>query len=626
MDNVERGTLVVARYRLEDQIPSDLEGVRAWEAVDQILDRPVRVSLVDGDQAALTLDAARRAALVSDARLTRVLDVLHDSARNVVVTEPHVGRTLAELVEAGPLSAAQARAVIGDAARALEAARRRGVHHGALRPSVIRVHKGAVRVTGLGLDGALGVHGTAPSGEQASRRDTVALVALLHYALTGVLPAAGLDVDALHPGAPLPARVQSPGEPLSAPRDVVPDVPNDLDTLCVVTLGPNDDGPHTPGQLVQELEPWDEDDVPHSADDEVVPEVAVLPAAPGVQRQSVRATFGSSTLAGSSMPGTPPPAGPVRRPATGRIPRVGGSPVVRTSIAATAAAAAAAEPATAPAPAVLPPSFTPTDAPAATTAHSGAATASAHPSSGLDTLTEAREGTASQGAIDRTFESMVATRDRAKIFRFNPTAFVLLLMLVLVVAGGLWAKNALGEGLGPPIVASDSRDNDADAVPDPAAEPGTAPSEAPAPPPVVVPAIASGAQLDPLGDNNEHPELQDKAIDGDSTTSWYTRSFNSSAFGGLKTGVGYAVTLAAPADVTTVFLTTNGAGGNVEVRATDPSRPTEGEVLASGPLAPETVLTLSSTVSTQSIVLWFTDLPAMPSGKFRVELFEIALS
>ena len=50
MDSVERGTLVVARYRLEDQIASDLEGVRAWEAVDQILDRAVRVSLIEGDR------------------------------------------------------------------------------------------------------------------------------------------------------------------------------------------------------------------------------------------------------------------------------------------------------------------------------------------------------------------------------------------------------------------------------------------------------------------------------------------------------------------------------------------------------------------------------------------------
>ncbi|MEP7765735.1 hypothetical protein [Sanguibacter sp. 25GB23B1] len=630
MDSVERGTLVVARYRLEDQIPSDLDGVRAWEAVDQILDRPVRVSLVDGDTAALTLDAARRAALVSDARLTRVLDVLHDASRNFVVTEPHLGRTLAELVETGPLSAAQARAVIGDAARALESARRRGVHHGALRPSAIRVHKGAVRVTGLGLDGALGTHaGAAPTGDEASRRDTVALVALLHYALTGTLPAAGLDVAALHPGAPVPAGLLGAGQPIPAPRDVVPDVPNDLDTLCVVTLGPNDDGPHTPGQLVQELEPWDEDDVPQNADDKVVPEIPGPPPAPGVQRQSVRATFGSSTLAGSSMPGTPPPAGPVRRPATGRIPRVGGSPVVRTSMAASAAAAAAAAQPTVDAPAVLPPSFTPTDAPpvAAQGSATGAETATVRSSSGLDTLAEPQPSATNQGAIDRTFESMVSTKDRAKHLRFNPTAFVLVLMLVVVIFGGLWAKNALGDGLVPPIVSFDARENDADAVPDGGTEPGAEPTDAPPPAaPVVVPVIASGAQLDPLGDNNEHPELQDAAIDGDSTTSWYTRSFNSSQFGGYKTGIGYAVTLAQPADVSTVFLTTNSIGGNVEVRATDPSTPTEGPVLASGPLAPETVLTLSAPVTTQTIVLWFTDLPAMPTGKYRVELFEIALS
>src|SRR5690606_32210440 len=35
-----------------------------------------------------------------------------------------------------------------------------------------------------------------------------------------------------------------------------PAVPNDLDTLCAVTLGPHDDGPHSPGELVRELEPW----------------------------------------------------------------------------------------------------------------------------------------------------------------------------------------------------------------------------------------------------------------------------------------------------------------------------------------------------------------------------------
>ena len=45
------------------------------------------------------------------------------------------------------------------------------------------------------------------------------------------------------------------GDPI-APAEISPGVPNDLDTLCTVTLGPNDDGPHSPAELVRELEPW----------------------------------------------------------------------------------------------------------------------------------------------------------------------------------------------------------------------------------------------------------------------------------------------------------------------------------------------------------------------------------
>ena len=40
------------------------------------------------------------------------------------------------------------------------------------------------------------------------------------------------------------------------PADLVPDVPNDLDTLCVVTLGRHNDGPRTPAELAQQLAPW----------------------------------------------------------------------------------------------------------------------------------------------------------------------------------------------------------------------------------------------------------------------------------------------------------------------------------------------------------------------------------
>ncbi len=51
----------------------------------------------------------------------------------------------------------------------------------------------------------------------------------------------------------------------------------------------------------------------------------------------------------------------------------------------------------------------------------------------------------------------------------------------------------------------------------------------------------------------------------------------------MKSGIGYAVTLAQPATVSKVTLITSSTGGNVEVRATSPSTPTDGPVLASGP-------------------------------------------
>ena len=69
-----------------------------------------------------------------------------------------------------------------------------------------------------------------------------------------------------------------------------------------------------------------------------------------------------------------------------------------------------------------------------------------------------------------------------------------------------------------------------------------------------------------------------------------------------------------------------GTGGNVEVRATDPSTPTQGEVLASGPLSPTTVLKLKTPTEARTIVLWFTQLPQNPAGENRVELFEVKLS
>lgn len=347
---VGRGTVLAGRYRVLEPGPTDLPGSSLWQGTDQILDRPVRVRLLEQGDVTQALDAARRAALVTDARLVRVLDVGMHEDTGYVVTEQVAGPSLEQLLARGPLSADQARALVGEVSSALEVARRRGVHHLTLRPSSVHVAPdGRVLVTGLALDGALlGLAGG--DARSTSRADAVALVRLLYTALTGLWPTGG------HlPGTPaaLPEAPTSEQGPVP-PADLVADVPNDLDTLCAVTLGPHVDGPHSPGEVVRELEPWGSIrtvGLTQAAESAAAPGQAwpivgaavaagAASAAPGgrdtdtepdyddgppteaftppqIQRQSVRTAFADQTPPGANLPGTPPPAAPSRTSAFG---------------------------------------------------------------------------------------------------------------------------------------------------------------------------------------------------------------------------------------------------------------------------------------------------------------------
>ncbi|HWJ83871.1 MAG TPA: murein biosynthesis integral membrane protein MurJ, partial [Cellulomonas sp.] len=235
---VGRGTVLSGRYRVVQPAESDLPGSTAWVATDQILDRPVRVTVLSSGHISAALDGARRAALVTDARLVRVLDVGTHEGHGYVVSEQVTGPSLADLLARGPLTADQARAIVGEAAAALEVARRRGVHHLALRPSSLHVtDDGRIVVSGLGLDA--GLLGTVTrDAHTTTRADTVGLVRVLYAALTGhwaadqTLPSFGVDL----PEAPTVDDLPVP------PAEIVTTVPGDLDTLCAVTLGPNDDG------------------------------------------------------------------------------------------------------------------------------------------------------------------------------------------------------------------------------------------------------------------------------------------------------------------------------------------------------------------------------------------------
>ncbi|GAA1723160.1 hypothetical protein GCM10009809_18750 [Isoptericola hypogeus] len=679
MSTAHPGTVMVDRYRLSQPAASDLAAAEAWEAHDQILDRPVRVTFIDGPHASAALDAARRAALVSDPRLSRVLDVgttdLGTGPRHYIISEPYRGSSLTEIVSHGLVDAQQARAVVGEAAAALESAAQRGVHHQAVRPEAVRVDGHRIVVTGLGIDAALAERDssdTALGGDAAAAADARNLVALVYYALTARWAGDSLDgpwvaADAVRP---LPAQTDASGVvPVST---LVPHVDESLDTLVRRTFGAGSpDAPTGPGDVVAALAPWGE--------------VSVVAALPQFVQPATEPPVRSSVLGavstGVSRPGTPPPAPPVRRPASsGRI--------ARTAAAGAAGAAAGAAVAgggtqalppvgrpTAPqapvgdpqATAALPPQpgsgYPSTTAPSAygqgygqqgydqqsygqqgygqqtppaagyaAAGGAGYAMAQAQP-----TAAQAPVGTAHapvppppppSGGVGEPptntggFTSTPAPRRRG----VNPTPIVLALVVVLVIAGALWAANRALQPFAPTIAEN--------ASPTPAAEQsegtgGDETSTAPEPTetPEARPVIASGNQLDPEGgdDAGEHPEAVDLAYDADPSTFWYTRQYTSQAFGGLKSGVGYVIELDEPAPVTTIELRTNSDGGNVEVRATSGDDPTGGEVLASGSFSGTTTLELSQETVADSFVLWITELP-VTNGKNYLELNEIVIS
>jgi peptidoglycan biosynthesis protein MviN/MurJ (putative lipid II flippase) len=658
---IGQGTQLAGRYRLEHPTPFDLPGAECWTAHDQILDRPVRALLLREGRVHEAQDAARRAALVTDPRLLRVLDVGSHEGIAYMVTERVPGRDLGQLTAHGPLPADQARAIVGEAAVALEVARRRGVHHLALRPSAVHVTPaGAVVVSGLAVDGELTGEGPRDA-RSTTRTDAVALVALLYLALTGRWPSP--DGAPAHGMAPAPLMA---GDPI-APAEISPGVPNDLDTLCTVTLGPNDDGPHSPAELVRELEPWGtitaiEPATARAGRPSRVVDTAVdvpLPgphdapadgaAAQGEQPDGVVGAQGLGTGLDTHR-GSAPDA-PVVAPRGRGAPPPAIPPTLRRGDPRVTAASAGGGGITVPAPSAggagaAAPVSVPAPQPAARPAPTGAARPP-HPPRDRPVRTSAfglfddvppaqppaiPPGPPAPHEESRSFDEVLGRSAGALVRkRFNPTPLVLALVAILIVIGIGWAWKALTKPA-PPIGGTDGFGNPVDISQTPSTSTTDSPSasatQSPTPTdlPTAAPVIASAQQVDPppQGDNNEHPELVGRAIDGDPSTMWVSRTYKNPKFG-MKPGIGYAVILAKPAMVSEVTLLTSSTGGHVEVRATSPDKPTEGTVLASGPLSPTTVLTFSKPVEASSIVLWFTELPQTADGRNRVELHEVTL-
>ncbi|GAB2490571.1 hypothetical protein GCM10027063_34730 [Promicromonospora xylanilytica] len=624
MSTVEPGSVLVERYRLRQQASTDLAAATAWEAHDLVLDREVRVTLVTGPYAGDALDSARRAALVTDPRLVRVLDAGTDAdGHRYIVTEPHTGTTLTEIVSSGLVDEQQARAIVGEAASALGMARARGVHHTALRPEAVRVDGHAVRVTGLGLDGGL-ASGDTLNGKPA-QLDAQGLVALLYYAMTARWPGQDLEAGWIAKDTliPLPAQLDDSGAvaPLST---LVPHVDADIDALVSRTFNASGgtDGPMNPDDVTTALAPWGEVSVVASLPGFVQPEPE------GPRRQSIADAFGGE--------GTPP----ARRPVTGRIARndetmamgaggvPAGYPEPQNEYTYEPQAYGGHAPVPPPPQAGAPVGYDQFGQPAGQGQPGYDQAQYAHAQYPQEGAPQQYPPQYAPGGYDPNGgyyeqDGGFATQPAPKRGGVNPTPIVLGLVGVAVVAGLIWAINS---------VLAPTPDVIADASPTPTVsasaggEDETEGSTAPSPPaetearPVIDSAALLGT-LDWEGQTIDHPEKVELAYDTDPATFYFTTTYQQAAFGGFKDSLGMELRLREPASVTKVELLTNTPGGKVQILKGGAG----GEVLAEGTFAETTTFELTEPVVSNAFTIWITELPQVSDG-FRLELNEVVLS
>ncbi len=136
----------------------------------------------------------------------------------------------------------------------------------------------------------------------------------------------------------------------------------------------------------------------------------------------------------------------------------------------------------------------------------------------------------------------------------------------------------------------------------------------------VAPAIATLGDFDPEGDDSEHPETVERAVDGDGATAWTTERYDDLDFGGLKSGVGLRLDLAEAADVSFVELDTEEGGWSAQVYVADAGS----DALAGWGAPAATVVDAATTERIElagppagrAVLVWFTRLPA--SGRVVV--------
>ena len=596
------GSVLAGRFVLEDLL-DETEGAKFWRATDRILARNVAVHVIASDdtRAEALVSAARTSATVTDGHLLRVLDAATEGGYTYVVNEWGNGVSLDRLLAEGPLSPRRAAWVAKEVAEAISTAHRHGIAHGRLLPeNVVITESGGVKLIGFVVDAVLNgresvrVGGGRPLAEHEA--DVVNLAALLYAGLVARWP--GTQGSIVH-DAPI-----EQGRPMR-PRQVRAGVPRPLDAICERVLNP-DGHPHvTPIETAHEVyaalcdyigdpnSPAPLGEPPSLLDEEEAearraeddggpptqaapgPGAAVDPEATQAARPSFGDTFERQTMADlrddteRTRVVSPPPAfhDPEPRPLFAseqpRAPRSG------------------------------------QDRPRSTGLGSGTIPKVWGP--------DVDETSGGRHRDDTTYVDEPPGRSWMRLA--IAIGGVMVLVLAIVFAFNLGRDSTTPEE----DAASGSSDEPSQAAPQ-----------------ALTLDASNLSDFDPEGDGQEeNPEAVPLAVDGNPATAWGTSTY----FDPLslqKSGVGLMVDLGEPTAVSDVRLTMIGAGTDLELRAAPdasaaPTAPDQMRVLAEEDGAgTDVTLAPDRPVTTQFLLIWLTELPAVEGG-FRGQVAEVVV-